>query len=61
MFHDILERENVFVDNENNKSIKSKNLYFMKGVTPWFWSKIGHFSLFSFQAKNDGQMCLTIF
>ena len=48
MFDDILERENTFVDNKNNKLIKSKNCYFSKGVSPWVCSKVGHFSIFLF-------------
>ena len=61
VFDDILERENTFVDNKNNKLIKSKNWDFSKGVSPGFWSKIGNFSIFLFQPKNDGKMCYTIF
>ena len=61
MFDDILERENTFVDNKNNKLIKSKNCYFSKGVSPWVCSKVGHFSIFLFYLKNDRKMCLTIF
>ena len=36
------------------KSKKSKNWPFSKGVNPWFWSKIGHFSNFFFLG-NIGQ------
>ena len=34
---------------------------FSKGVSPWFWSKIGHFSIFLFQAIQARKMCFTIF
>ena len=48
VFDNILERENTFQDNKNNKVIKPKNWYFPNGVSPWFWSKIGSFSIFLF-------------
>ena len=48
VFDDFLERENTFVDKK-------------KWVTTWVLSKIGNFSIFLFQPKNDGKMCLTIF
>ena len=60
MFDDILERENTFVDNKNNKLINSKNWDFSKGVSPWFWSKISNFSIVLFPAKKPGNMCLII-
>ena len=40
---------------------KWKKCDFCKGVNPWFWSKIGHFSTFFFQAKQARKMCFTIF
>ena len=43
LFYDILERKNVF---KNKKLKKSRNWDFSKGVSPWFWSKIGHFCIF---------------
>ena len=46
VFYDILERKNVFLGYKNNKLKKSKNWYFLKGVSPWFWSKIGDFTTF---------------
>ena len=46
VFYDILERKNVFLSYKNKKFKKSKNCHFFKGVSPWFWSKIGHFSKF---------------
>ena len=36
---------------KNKKLKKSKNWHFSKGVSPWFSSKIGHFSNFSFLGK----------
>ena len=54
MFYDILERKNVFLSYKNKKFKKSKNCYFFKGVSPWFWSKIGHFFIFFFKG-NIGQ------
>ena len=48
VFYDILERKNAFLGCKNKKLKKSKNWDFSKGVSPWFWSKIGHFSMFLF-------------
>ena len=48
VFYDILEWKNAFVGSKNESVKKSKNWEFSKGVSPWFWSKIGHFSIFSF-------------
>ena len=48
VFYDILERKNAFLGYKNKKFKKSKNWHFSKGVNPWFCSKIGHFSIFSF-------------
>ena len=49
MFNDIDDREKNFVDNKNNKLIKTKNGDFFEGVSPWFWSQIGNFSISLFQ------------
>ena len=54
LFYDILERKNAFLGYKNNKFKQSKNWDFCKGVNPWFWFKIGHFSIFSFLG-NMGQ------
>ena len=54
MFYDILERKNAFPGYKNKKFKKSKNSHFSKGVSLWFWSKIGHFSTFFFLG-NIGQ------
>ena len=48
VFYDILERINGILGFKNKKFQKSKNWDFCKGVSPWFWSKIGHFSIFLF-------------
>ena len=48
VFYDILEWENAFVGYKDENFKKSKTWEFSKGVSPWFWSKIGHFSIFSF-------------
>ena len=49
MFNDIDDKEKNFVDNKNNKLIKTKNGDFFKGLSPWFWSQIGNFSISLFQ------------
>ena len=49
VFYDILERKNAFLGYKNKKFKKSKNWHFSKGVSPWFWSKIGHFLNFIFR------------
>ena len=53
-FYDILERKNPFLGYKNTKLKKSKNWDFFKGVSAWFWLKIGHFSIFFFK-ENIGQ------
>ena len=53
VFYDILERKNAFWGYKNKKFKKSKNRHFSRGVNPWFWSKIGHFS--NFFLGNIGQ------
>ena len=51
MLYDILEGNNAFLGFKNKKFKKSKNGHFSKRVvSPWFWSKIGHFSTFFFLA-----------
>ena len=39
---------------------KSKNWLFSKGVSPWFWSKIGHFFI-PFRVFLARKMCFMIF
>ena len=48
VFHDILARKNAFPDYKNKNLKKVVKLGFFKGVSPWFWSKIGNLSIFSF-------------
>ena len=54
VFYDILERKNPFLGYKKKKFEKWKNCHFSKGVSLWFWSKIGLFSIFFFKA-NIGQ------
>ena len=49
VFYDILERKNAFLGYKNKKFKKWKNCHFSKGVSPWFWSKIGLSSIFFFK------------
>ena len=46
ILYDLLERKNAFLGYKNKKLKKSINWNFSKGVNPWFYSKIGHFSNF---------------
>ena len=46
VFGDILERKKVFLHSKIRKSKKLKNWHFSKGVSLWFRSKIGNFSMF---------------
>ena len=48
VFHGILKRQNAFFGSKNKKFKKWKNRDFFKGVSLWFRSKIGHFSMFLF-------------
>ena len=52
LFDDILEEEHTFVDNKNNKLIKSKNCDFSKGVSPWFLVKNCEFFEIFIKAKK---------
>ena len=51
MFDDILERRKTFLDSKIRKLKKSQNQDISKGVSPWFWLKIGNFSIFLFFGK----------
>ena len=44
MFYNILERKIRSLCYKNKELKEGKNLVFSNGVSPWFWSKIGHFS-----------------
>ena len=46
VFYHILERKSAFLCYKNKEFKKSKMWDFSEGVSPWFWSKIGHFSIF---------------
>ena len=58
VFYDILERKNTFIDYKNKGFKQSKNWHFSKGVNPWFWSTIGHFSNFFFFRQYRPAKCL---
>ena len=60
VFYDSLERKNAFLGYKNKKFQKSKNSDFSKGVSPWFWSKIDHFSIFLFSAIYARETSFTI-
>ena len=59
--YDILEPKYAFLGYKNKKFEKSEKGYFSKGISPWFWSKNGHFSNFCFQAIQTRKMSFTIF
>ena len=44
VFHDSLKRKNALIDYINKNLKKSKICDFSKGVSPWYWSKIGNYS-----------------
>ena len=48
LFYYILEWKNASPGYKNKRFKKSKNWDFLGEVNPWFWSKIGHFSIFFF-------------
>ena len=48
VFYDILDDRNAYLEYKKKKLKKSKYWDFSKGVSPWFWSKIGNFSRFLF-------------
>ena len=55
------EGKKAFLDPKIRKLEKSKNEDFSKGVSLWFWSKIGNFSMILFLSKSDRKTCLKIF
>ena len=59
--YDILEQKNNFFGYKNMKFKKSKNCYFVKGVRPWFWSKMAIFPTYFFQAIYVRKMCFMVF
>ena len=48
VFYDILARKNTSLDHKNRNLKESKIKVFFQGVSPWFCSKIGHFSILFF-------------
>ena len=58
MFYDILEGKNAFLGYKKRKFKKWNICDFCKGVNPWFWSKIGHFSIFFFRHYRAGKCVL---
>ena len=47
-FSNVLDRIISFLGCKNIYIKRSQNFHFFKGVSPWFWLKIGHFFHFSF-------------
>ena len=52
LFSDVLDIIIAFLDYKNMNTNKSQNLHFSKWVSPWFWSKIGHFFDFLFRQNR---------
>ena len=46
VFYDTIDRKNAFEAKKTRSSNSRKIRAFPKGVSPWFWSKIGNFSIF---------------
>ena len=58
----IFQNENTPLQAIKTRSSKSRKIEIFPGeVNPWFWSKIGHFSIFFFKALYSRKMCFTIF
>ena len=58
----IFQKEETPFQTMKTGSEKSRTIQiFCKRVNPWFWSKIGHFSIFLFQAIQARKMCFRIF
>ena len=55
VFHHIVEGKNAFLGYQNMNFRNSKNRQFSKGVSAWFWSKIGHFPSFYFRQYRPGK------
>ena len=55
-------KEKRLLQTIKTRSLKSRKfVFFAKGLVHDFWSKIGNFSIFLFQAKQARKMCFTIF
>ena len=50
---DVLYSKQAFLNNKNIGFKNAQNWHFGKGVSPWFWSKIGNFVIVSFYAKYN--------
>ena len=48
---DVLDKKEALKDYKNNRLWKTQNENFSKGLSPWFWSKIGNFVNLSCYAK----------
>ena len=48
VFYDSVQRKYPFLGYKNEKFKKSKSWEFSQGVSPWFYWKNGHFSIFLF-------------
>ena len=48
VFYDILEQKNALLSYKNKNLKKSKTWHFFQRVNPWFSSKNGHFSNFTY-------------
>ena len=48
---DVLDKKEALKDYKNNCLWKTQNENFSKGLSPWFWSKIGNFVNLSCYAK----------
>ena len=46
VFYDIVDGTNTLVGHKNRNFKTSKHCDFLKGASPWFSSKIGHFIIF---------------
>ena len=55
VFYDILKRKNAFLAYRKKNFKKLKICNFSKGVSPWFWSNIGHFSTLFFRQYRPGK------
>ena len=61
MFFRIFQKEKTPFQAIKTRSSKSRKIQiFSKGANPWFWSKIGHFSIFLFQVIQARKMCFRI-
>ena len=58
VFDDILERENTFVGQKNNKFKRSQNWHLSKRVNPWFWVKKWPFFQLVFSGQFRPRKCL---